>query len=211
MTAPTSLTASGTQFPLTRPTPAAVAWDDIATALSRLPRWAGHTSRPYSVAQHCIVVSHLCRHFATLHNERVGDRVSLAAASLYGLLHDAHEALIGDITRPTAHALEAIADEVSPGRGAIVRTAIRDLKSRLDCAIFGRASLPWPMGAAMEAIVRRADNTSLATEARDLMPAGATRYCGAPPLPEPISRIWTAEQAREAWLIRLADLGVPRI
>lgn len=60
---------------------------DIAHALSNLCRYNGHTTRFYSVAQHCVEVSELL--------ERVGP-----IEARWGLLHDAAETYIGDMIRP---------------------------------------------------------------------------------------------------------------
>ena len=57
---------------------------DIAHALALLNRFTGHTTRPYSVAEHCVRVSWLCR----------------PEHALWGLLHDASEAYLADIARP---------------------------------------------------------------------------------------------------------------
>ena len=76
-------TFSGHKFP-TNPKPSDVRLQDIATALSRVPRFAGHTAYPYSVAAHCIHVSCMVpRQF-----------------QLQALFHDASEAYICDIPSP---------------------------------------------------------------------------------------------------------------
>ena len=67
-----------------QPTPAFYQNIDLARTLSQINRYNGHTSRPYSVAEHSILVAallpqRLCR---------------------LGLLHDAGEAATGDTTRP---------------------------------------------------------------------------------------------------------------
>lgn len=62
---------------------------DIAHALSLVNRFAGHMPRGYSVAEHSMYVSsQLMRLY--------GDR----QLALQGLLHDATEAYLGDVTRP---------------------------------------------------------------------------------------------------------------
>lgn len=57
---------------------------DIAHHLSQLCRYGGATRRPYSVAQHSVIVSQACPQKFALH----------------GLLHDGSEAYLVDITVP---------------------------------------------------------------------------------------------------------------
>lgn len=83
--------ASGTVMNLCDPDPLEIRIADIALGLSRLCRFAGHTRRFYSVAEHCVRVSHL-----------VPPHAALAA-----LLHDASEAYLGDVTRPLKAVLPA--------------------------------------------------------------------------------------------------------
>lgn len=78
------MTATGRIIKLTNPDPATITIVDIATALSRICRFAAHTERFYSVAEHSVRVSHL-----------VPPEAALAA-----LLHDASEAYLGDVTSP---------------------------------------------------------------------------------------------------------------
>ena len=62
---------------------------DITVSLSRLARFNGHTTKPYYVAQHSIIVSQMVK------NAGADPKLQLAA-----LLHDAHEAYISDIPSP---------------------------------------------------------------------------------------------------------------
>jgi hypothetical protein len=57
---------------------------DISHALSLISRFTGHSKCPYSVAQHSVMVS----------------RLTLPENALWGLLHDASEAYLGDVATP---------------------------------------------------------------------------------------------------------------
>lgn len=65
--------------------------EDIGHALSMICHFAGHTATFFSVAQHSILVARAC--------ELQTPEVSLDLVR-WGLLHDAAEAYIGDMTRP---------------------------------------------------------------------------------------------------------------
>ncbi len=83
-------TYTGKKFWIDNPLLTAICIEDIAHALSMQCRYAGHTKEFYSVAEHSIFVSQL-----------LPDKLKLA-----GLLHDAAEAYIGDITRPLKQYIE---------------------------------------------------------------------------------------------------------
>ena len=83
-------TFTGRQFHFSAEDPDEVAIEDIAHALSLLNRYNGHTQRPYSVAEHCVLMAQYV--------ESVPGTVP--ADVLTTLLHDASEAYIGDMTRP---------------------------------------------------------------------------------------------------------------
>lgn len=76
-------TCSGQFHPLS-PRIDEVNFVDIARALANTCRWGGHTCGLYSVAEHSVLVSKLCP----------------PEYELWGLLHDAAEAYIGDIPAP---------------------------------------------------------------------------------------------------------------
>src|SRR3990167_2440333 len=77
-------TYTGRVHDLEHPDPAHLDLRDIAHALSQINRFTGHTKKPYSVAQHCVLVS----------------RMLSPELKLCGLMHDAAEAYIADINSP---------------------------------------------------------------------------------------------------------------
>ncbi len=170
-------TASGRAWNLTAPTPDAVHWPDIAESLAKICRFNGHSTVFYSVAQHCCLVSDLLPPEHRLH----------------GLLHDAHEAVVGDMTAPVKAVLKDLG-----GNGAFDHLA-----EITDRAVFAAAGLPFPWPTDVRAAVKWADMTLLATERRDLLAESAMPW-GALPDPAP-TRItpWAWPRAMEEWLTRL--------
>jgi len=77
-------TNSGIYIDPLNPVPEKIAIEDIAHALAAIPRFGGHLSVPYSVAQHCCAVC-----------DMLDDDLALE-----GLLHDASEAYLLDIPSP---------------------------------------------------------------------------------------------------------------
>lgn len=124
---------------------------DVAHALALINRYDGHTHIPFSVAQHCILGAE------ALLNE-TGD-VRLAALFL---LHDAHEAYVGDIGTPVQQALRAL------DPGALI--ALRELRSRFDVAIHAAAGIALPDERETR-LIKRMDIRMLRAERDALMPA----------------------------------------
>jgi hypothetical protein len=60
---------------------------DVAHALGMICRYGGHTTRFYSVAEHCVLMS----------------RAVSEENAAWALLHDATEAYVGDMVRPLKH------------------------------------------------------------------------------------------------------------
>lgn len=174
-------TAGGAPWRLLDPCAMDVDWRVIAAHLAKLCRFGGAASSHYSVAQHSIVVA-----------EQLPPHLRL-----YGLLHDAHEAVIGDITSPVAAALAALAG----------RTALLALKDLQDVAIHQAAGLPWPPPEESARLIHEADMRALATEWRDLMPAGVPCPVPARPLSARI-KPWSWSLAEERFRAAL-DTHLP--
>jgi len=98
---------------------------DIAHNLSLINRFAG--AIPYSVAEHCLICSMMIREAVKLVET---DPTKLATAQLCALLHDAHEAYIGDIIVPVANIL-----------GDTFKRQLRKLKHFVDIQIAAAVGL----------------------------------------------------------------------
>ncbi len=128
-------TYTGRRFILFAPTPDMVDIHDIAHALSQLCRFTGHCQRFYSVAEHCWHTSHQVP----------------APFALEGLLHDATEAYINDLSRPLKH---------HPQMQGYV-----DAEHTIDAVVRAKFGLP----ATPSPEVKVVDNTMVCTEAVQLM------------------------------------------
>lgn len=85
------VTASGREVSLQFPQQDDFCIEDIAHALSLTNRFQGHTSRPYSVAEHSLLVLKIARDILQLD----------VHGQMYALMHDAHEAYTGDQSTPS--------------------------------------------------------------------------------------------------------------
>lgn len=133
---------------------------DIAEPLADLARFNGHRARRHpkghiwSVGQHCVVGA------KALLEETGNPLVAFAF-----LLHDAHEAFIGDIPTPVVRAMAA---EVGPTYAPILRGAVARIKARLDHEIHRLAGLP-PLPKPVAESVHDMDRRMLAAEARQIL------------------------------------------
>lgn len=166
-------TITGRVVDLAAPTPDMIDIEDIAHALSMLCRYTGHVEYHYSVAQHSCLV-----------HDMIG-----AEWKLWGLLHDAHEAYAGDISRPYKAMLSGVA-----GVEGCLDTAIRDaFRIRWD----------WPDSMHCVAATKTADFTLYCWERRDVayvpgiwdVPADIV-------LPQQIITPWPAARAKAEFLER---------
>lgn len=133
--APWMQTRRGHKFYPTSPRVENIDIEDIAHALSMQCRFNGHTSRFYSVAEHSVLVS----------------RIAPPAVKFQALMHDAHEAYIGDIITPVKVMLPEV-----PATEALIDRAIR---ARYDFSVSPEE----------ERIIKACDNYMALAEARVLL------------------------------------------
>jgi hypothetical protein len=168
-------TASGRKFDFVNIEANEILIDDIAHALSHVNRFTGHTRIAYSVAQHSVMVS----------------RIVPVEHALAGLLHDATEAYLGDVSTPLKQLLPEY----------------KALEARVEAHVLGTFGLP----AILPKAVKHADLVMLATEKRDLMPRpieGPETWRileGIEPLPMHLAPL-PAASARSLFLERFREL-----
>lgn len=195
----------GRRFDLAHPTPDMVNFEMIATVLAGTPRFTRHTEGgAYSVAQHSVEGA-----YAIL---RDTGRRNWAAAFL---LHDAHEAYIGDMATPVKDALiwHAISERGDLGAGEVVRDAVRSLKASLDEAIYIAAGIPWPLSYASARIVHEYDSRMCRTERDACMapPPEPWAYCieNAAPVEGCVLSSWSEDYAAIQFRVACRDLLPP--
>lgn len=168
------ITHSGRRIDLPSPQRGQVHIGDVAVQLSRIPRFVGATLEPWNVAAHSLHCSALAE----------ADGASLQA-QLAALLHDAHEAYMGDIPSPFKQAVMAEAGSMwCPLKLAEdkLQVAVLHQLGSLDCYEANRAA------------VKHWDLVSLATERKYLMHAAAMdapwpMLAGIEPAPWPITGV----------------------
>jgi uncharacterized protein len=160
------LTASGHYFDFIDLRRNVILIEDIAHGLANLCRFNGQCREFYSVAQHSVAVS----------------RIVPPEFALQGLLHDAAEAYIGDVTKPLKMMLPQY----------------QEIEREVEMAVFATFGLP----PKLDASIKVADLVLLATEQRDLMNhrnQAWTSIRGIEPLPGSIVPM-APKEARAAFL-----------
>jgi 5'-deoxynucleotidase YfbR-like HD superfamily hydrolase len=171
-------TFSGKMFRYLKPEPEDICIEDIAHGLSQLNRFVGQTVKPYSVAQHSVLVSQTCpKEFA-----------------LYGLLHDASEAYTNDVCRVL---------KLSPGMG--IYKWYENLAMSAVCKKFGLPEKEPAEVKTADLVLLLTEKRDLF---KNTCLWAVNKYDGTShldPLKNKI-RPWTAEEAEEKFLERFSQL-----
>ena len=164
---PTILLCTGRYFDFTAPT--ALTEEEVAHALSNICRFTGHSREFYSVAQHSVLVSMLVPR----------------PLALWGLMHDAVEAVVGDMASP----LKRLIPEY------------KALEHRCEAVILAGFGLVGDMPAE----VKHADRVALRTEQRDVMHKEGGLWTSLEGIEAPTwltVKPWTPDEARRRFLKR---------
>lgn len=160
-------THSGRVVPLDRlAQPDVIDFADIAESLAKLPRFLGHTVGVVSVARHSLWASTLAFQW------RDANDPAQELAPAYALIHDAHEAYCGDLTRPFVDGLARRLGFAGARHGEAFLVAVDAMKADLDAAIHARAGLAWPVPPAIADLIKRIDASLLETERREYLDRG---------------------------------------
>lgn len=197
---PYIVTRSGIRFDLRNPRPEMIALRDIAYALARTVRFGGHGQEPYNVAQHSVLVSLLAA------GDGGQDTVLTpvqCALGLEGLLHDAHEAYVGDVVAPLK----------------VLLPDYRALELRYEAVVRARFGVPEELGPE----VVEADRDACALEFSELFPTSPMyEVFGHPVIPVAAPRsmryaqrggggldVWSHDQSEAAFIRRFYELTRP--
>ena len=164
MTAPWVQTASGGVVDLLDPRPSQINLFDIARSLSRIPRFNGHTrgEAVWTVAAHSLLVADIVASAMP-----PDTRLILAA-----LLHDAHEAYMGDLISPMKAAL-----------GYAALQTWRRIEQTLQAAIHDVFGLPAERPHDWNARIKHADLQALELERMHFMTPCAFAWADLPAPP----------------------------
>jgi 5'-deoxynucleotidase YfbR-like HD superfamily hydrolase len=120
--------------------------------LAHINRFTGHTVRPLSVAEHSVMVCHIME-------AHLG--ITSPTGLLAGLMHDAHEFIVGDITSPVKD---------------VLGMAWRQIDFQAKHAVQSRFGLQTAY-LTHRAVIKQADLMALSAERQQLMPEGRMWPC----------------------------------
>ena len=186
----------GSLMDLARPDPAEVDFAVLAGALSRIARFSGMPAGgALSVAQHSVMGTEAL----------LAEGEDELTAALF-LLHDGHEYLIGDKTRPFQALLVAVlSDRHGATIGQALHRAVGDIKAGWDEAIYTAAKLPPPSAWTnlQRKVVEAIDERMVAAEALALFGTRADHFSRRhrqPPRLKGAIRPWGPMLAEERFL-----------
>lgn len=144
------LMRSGRWVNLYDPSPADIMLEDWVTGASRVARWGGQTRGDvaYNVLQHSVLLEQV---LVTLLAPDASPALRLAA-----LMHDLHEG-------------GGLGDVVTPYGKLFATAGLKEVKARLDRALFLSVGLPWPLPTADTDLIKKADKITAISEAIQLM------------------------------------------
>lgn len=180
-------TYTGRQFYPLNPRPEDIDIVDIAHALAMQCRYNGHVQRFYSVAEHCVLLSHAVA----------------PDNALWALLHDATEAYVGDMVRPLKRSMP---DYVAVEDRVMMAIALRFGLTGGHHVSHPQYRLGELAGLTMPAEVKEADTAILLNEREALL--------SAPPRPWSTDggrlavtiEAWAPAEAEHRYLSRFAEL-----
>lgn len=156
--------------------------EDIAAALSKLNRFAGHTTRFYGVGEHSVLVAMRVWQICTEHGVTDHLRVLITLAAL---LHDATEAYMVDIPRPLKRL---------PGMAAY-----RQMEAELEALV--RIKFVGTIPNWAEEWIHQADHEMLAVERRDVMCHTGRQWDHSnDPIPGFYAGFWSHQEAEHAFM-----------
>jgi hypothetical protein len=171
---PNILLSDGTYFDFDNPSFGPRVVEVIANSLANLCRFTGHGRRFYSVAEHSVHVS----------------RIVPPHLALYGLLHDAAEAFVGDVAKP----LKAMLPDYAV------------IEDRVERALFAHLGLPLPMPPEVKA----ADRAMLAAEQIAVMGnRDGWHHTGGEAPADVRIEFWGPDESRIRFLSRYRELTEP--
>lgn len=161
--------------------------EDIAHHLAQTNRYTGACKRPYSVAEHSLLVAELIERRQAIPSPSV---------LMAGLMHDAHEAYTQDLSAPMKQ---------------VIGAAWQNEERRIQRAVLKAFGLITPWAAARE-LIHWADMTALSTERVALLPPTGPEWPCVISFP-PVDWVdfdsraaFTWEDWRQAFLDRFAEL-----
>jgi hypothetical protein len=144
------VTANGHEVDMRYPRSSAIVLADISHHLATINRFTGAACRPYSVAEHSLLVCEIVEREMRLPLE----------ARLAALMHDAHEAYVGDVHTPAKAEIGAAWYDFERKFEHLVR----------GCFHLSEAAATWAVA------IKQADLIALATERAQLLPPSATPW-----------------------------------